>query len=319
MRSCRFISVILPVYSIPVKIVLTYDTEEPQQCIPKLQPIFEVHKKFNAPLTIFVVGNLLQEEGGDLKKLIAEAPDLWDVNSHTFSHVRMLPKAPWSHALSSPEEVYEEITRGVHVVRDILDQPCRGFRPRTGSGAGLRGCPTHLDAARTAGCRWTSAYLRSVFADALPGDLSPPFSYRADGFDDLVEMPGHGWQDCMLKQFRDMTTFGIRWPSEHAYPPKLVESPAEEFAVYKVTMDAAAAAGLPFCCMVLHPWTMIREGDPDGKAIELVLGYARERGWGVSTLDAEAEQCRQDPTRLTEAPPIPPTRTPGYDVARHFA
>ena len=302
-----------------MNIILTYDTEEPGQCIPKLRTILGVHTKFDAPLTIFVVGNLLYQEGEELKGLISEAPELWDVNSHSYSHARMLPKAPWSEELSSAEEVYEETAKGVQIVRDMLNQPCRGFRPRTGAGAGFRGCPTHLDAARTAGCQWTSAYLRSVFADALPGDLSPPYTYQPDGFDEIIEMPGHGWQDCMLKQFRDWSTFGVRWPSEHAYPQKLCKTPEEEFAVYKVTMDAAEAAGLPFCCFVMHPWTMIHDRDPQGKAIELVLGYANKKGWGISTLDAEATRCRQEPGLLTEPPPLPPTRIPGYDVAQHFA
>lgn len=302
-----------------MKIILTYDTEEPNQCIPKLRKVFDAHREFDAPFTVFVVGRLLEEEGADLKRLMAEAPGLWDINSHSYSHARMLPKAPWSGELSSPDEVYEEVTRGAQVVRDVLDRPCLGFRPRTGAGAGFRGCPTHLDALRTAGCQWASAYLRSTFADALPADLFGPYTYRPDGFDELIELPGHGWQDCMLKKFRDMTEFGVRWPSEHAYPQKLVETPREEFEVYRVTMDAAAEAGLPFCCMVMHPWTMIHDKDPEGEAIRLVLGYARERGWEPSTLDAEAQRCRQDPNRLVEPPPIPAVRTPGYDVAQHFA
>jgi peptidoglycan/xylan/chitin deacetylase (PgdA/CDA1 family) len=300
-------------------VVLTYDTEEPGQCIPKLRIIWDVHRSFDAPLTIFVVGRLLEEEGPDLKRMIDEAPGLWDVNSHSYSHARMLPKAPWSKESSSAEEVYEETQRGVDAVRRHLDQPCRGFRPRTGAGAGYRGWHGHLDALRSAGCTWVSAYLKSVFEDALPGDLHGPYTYGPDGFDDLIELPSHGWQDALLKPFRGLEALAVRWPSEHAYPQALVETPQEEFEVYRTTLNAAEAAGLPFCCLCLHPWTMIRDTDPGGKAIELVLDYARKQGWEVSTLDAEAALCREEPDRLVVAPEIPPQRTPGYDVARNFA
>ena len=302
-----------------MNLVFTYDTEEPHQCIPKLRTIWNVHRKYDAPLTLFVVGSLLEQEGGDLKKLIDDASELWDVNSHSYSHPRLIPKPPWSKSVATAEEVYEETRRGVQIVRDHLGKPCRGFRPRTGAGAGYRGCPTQLDALRSAGCGWVSAYLKSVFEDALPGDLHGPYSYEPDGFDDIIELPSHGWQDALLKQFRGLSEFAVRWPSEHAYPQALVETPQEEFAVYRTTLDAAADLELPFCCLCMHPWTMIRDGDLDGEAIDLVLSYARKKGWEISTLDAEADRCRRDPGLMVDPPPIPPQRTPGYDVARNFA
>jgi hypothetical protein len=231
----------------------------------------------------------------------------------------LITKNPWSIPIPTPEFIYDETLRGVQVVRDRLDRPCRGFRPRSGCGGGFIGCPINLDALRTAGCTWSSAYLKSIFEDALPGDLSGPFSYAANGFDDILELPGHGWQDFCLKPFRDIEQYAVRWPSEFVYPTGFVETPQEEFAVHRGTLDAAAAAGLPFCGLVWHPWTMIHDRDPDGDCIEMVLRYVKEQGWEVTTLDAEARRCEQNPCRLVESPPIPPQRTPGYDIARNFA
>lgn len=301
-------------------VIFTYDTEEPGQCIPKLHTIFEVHSRFDAPLTIFVVGELAEsEEGKDLGKLLDKAPALWDVNSHTYSHSRLITKNPWSQPVPTPDFIYEEVLRGVQSIQDRLGRPCRGFRPRSGCGGGFRGCPTALDALRTVGCTWSSAYLKSIFEDALPGDLSSPFTYQADGFDDILELPGHGWQDFCLKPFRDIEQYAVRWPSEFVYPKKFVETPQEEFEVHRGTLDAAANAGLPFCCLVLHPWTMIHPRDPDGTCVDLLLSYVRTKGWDVTTLDEESNRCRRQPDRLVDTPLTPPQRTVGYDIANNFA
>ena len=303
-----------------MRVVFTYDTEEPGLCIPALRVITRVHRRFDAPMTLFVVGELAAgAEGPALRRLLDETPDLHDVNSHTWSHSRLICKNPWSLPVPAPEFIHEETARGVAAIRDRFDRPGRGFRPRSGAGCGFRGCPENLFALRAAGCEWSSAYLKSAFEDSLPGDLHGPFSYADDGYDDLLELPGHGWQDALVKDYGRGLQYAVRWPSPFAYPRRLVETPQEEFAVHRRTLDAAEAAGLPFCCFVFHPWTMIRRQDPDGDCIDLLLRLARARGHEITTLDAEARRCRERPDLLSPAPPIPPQRTRGYDVARHFA
>ena len=302
-----------------MRVILTYDVENVGECVPKLRTVSKVHRGYEAPITIFVTGLVIEEDGCELRRLLDEAPAMWDVNSHTYSHARVICKPPWSLPVPSAEFIHEETTRGVGVVRDRLDRPCRGFRPRSGAGAGFRGCLDNLNSLRSVGVLWTSAYLKSVFGDSLPGDLSGPFSYAADGFDEIIEMPGHGWQDCGVKDFGRGSQYAIRWPSPFAYPSRFVETPAEEFEVHRATLDAALAAKLPFCCFVMHPWTMIRRQDPDGKAIDLLLDYAKLRGCEFSTLDTEAQRCRENPQLLKPAPPVPPQRTVNYDVGRIFA
>ncbi len=302
-----------------MRVVLTYDTENIGECVPKLRTIVGVHRRFEAPLTIFVTGRVVYHDGAELRRLIDETPEFWDVNSHTYSHSRLICKPPWSLPVPSPQFIYDETLRGVQIVRDVLDRPCRGFRPRSGAGAGFRGCPENLNALRSAGVTWTSAYLKSVFGDSLPCDLSGPFSYAPDGFDDILELPGHGWQDCGVKDFGRGTQYAVRWPSPFVYPSRLVETPQEEFEVHRGTLEAALAADLPFCCFVMHPWTMIRRQDLEGRAIELLLDHAKRRGCEFSTLDAEAQRCRENPQLLIPAPPVPPQRVVSYDVGRLFA
>ena len=302
-----------------MRIIFTYDAEEPGQCVPKLRTILNVHRKFDAPLTTFVVGKLIETEGKELKKVVDEADDLFDVNSHTYSHSRLIVKPPWSLPVPSAQFIQEETSRGVQAVRDILDRPCRGFRPRSGAGGGFRGQPENLDALRTIGCTWSSAYLKSTFVDSLPGDLHGPYTYEANGFDDIIELPGHGWQDCAVKNYGRGDEHVVRFPSPFLYPLRHVETPEEEFEVHQRTADAAFEAGLPFCNFVMHPWTMIRQQDPEGQCIEMLLQYAKDKDWEVTTCDAEAQRCRDNPDLLVDAPPIPPQRVVGYDVGCLFA
>ncbi|MCH2130179.1 MAG: polysaccharide deacetylase family protein [Pirellulaceae bacterium] len=107
-------------------VVLTYDVEELDNCVPKLQTIWKIHRQFDAPLTLFVVGQLIEQETEPLIALLADGGDMFDVNSHTYSHSRLFVKPPWSLPVPTTAFIHEEITRGVQVVRERLDRPCRG-------------------------------------------------------------------------------------------------------------------------------------------------------------------------------------------------
>ena len=303
-----------------MRLIFTYDTEEPGKCVPALQLISRVHRRHDAPMTLFVVGQLAEsDEGRELKALIDDARELYDVNCHTYTHSRLITKNPWSLPVPTAEYIWDETSRGVQAIRDRLNRPCRGFRPRSGAGCGFRGCPANLSALRAVGCQWSSAYLKSAFEDSLPGDLHGAFDYGVDGYDDLIELPGHGWQDALVKDYGRGGHYAVRWPSPFAYPARLVETPEEEVAVHTATLDAAEAAGLPFCCLVLHPWTMIRPQDPKGRCIDLLLQLAAKRGYEVVTMDDEARRCQEQPSLRYPAPPVPPQRVVGHDMARSLA
>ena len=156
--------------------------------------------------------------------------------------------------------------------------PAAAFAPAPGPAAAFAAARRTSSRYTPAGCEWSSAYLKSAFEDSLPGDLHGPFSYADDGYDDLLELPGHGWQDALVKDYGRGLQYAVRWPSPFAYPERLVETPEEEFAVHRRTLDAAEEAGLPFCCFVFHPWTMIRRQDPEGACIDLFAAPGARAG-----------------------------------------
>jgi len=315
-----------------MRVVFSYDTEIPGECVPKLAAIASIHRRLDAPATIFVTGEVVERDSQKLMQIINEAPDLWDVNSHGYRHRRIIHKPPWSLPDPTPELIHEEITKGIKTVREVLDRPCRGFRPRTGAGAGFRGCPDALTAMAEVGASWSSAYIRSTFADAIPADFYGPFTYKPDGYSEITELPAHGWADCFLKAPQDLSknseyipitpeNLVVRWPMgfAEAYPSKYIETPEEEFNIYRATLDYAEQTNIPYLCLVAHPFSMIWSRDPEGKAIEMFITYAKEKGCEISTLDAEERRCQKNPQTLWTAPDIPPQRTKKVDVARYFA
>jgi hypothetical protein len=62
--------------------------EARDECVPRLRKVWEVHRRWKVPLSIFVVGRIIERESEFLKELISDQPDLWDVNSHGYSHTR---------------------------------------------------------------------------------------------------------------------------------------------------------------------------------------------------------------------------------------
>jgi peptidoglycan/xylan/chitin deacetylase (PgdA/CDA1 family) len=290
--------------------------------------IWDVHRRWKAPLSIFVVGRIVEREGDALKALISDQPGLWDVNSHGYSHIRIVRKIPWSRPQPSPRLIRHEIVRGAEAVRKILDRPCRGTSPAGGASAGFRGYPENLDAMRQAGCTWAMGYARSVFGETNPCDLYGPFTYADDGYPEITELPIHGWPDCTLKgaagpalgeeESRHLQ-YIIKWPSPWYTPKGFVRTPEEEFQVHRQTIDVVARAQLPFCCLVFHPWCLVWKQDPEAKVIDLLVRYARDQGHEISSLDAEAARCNENPALLSAAPPVPETRDPAFDAGTVIA
>ena len=310
-----------------MNVVISYDVETIGQCVPKLGKIWKVHKQFDAPLTLFVVGRVAVNEGEDLRRLLDDGGDLFDVNSHYYSHTRVVRKIPWSRPQPSPALIEHETLRGAAAVREILDRPCRGIRAPGGVSAGFRGLTENLEPMRKANLEWGSSYARSVKTETNPAELYGPFHYGDDGYKEILELPVHGWTDCTLKSASGPNVgregvkrqYIVGWPSDYLYPPCNVETPEEEFEVHKQALDAACDAGLPFCDLGFHPWTIVREQDADARVIELLLQYAKDEGWTVSTLDREARRCREDLSLLWPAPEVPPQRSPSFDPGTLFA
>jgi peptidoglycan/xylan/chitin deacetylase (PgdA/CDA1 family) len=260
--------------------IAAYDTEQ-AACLAACHRIAAVHRQCEMPATFFVTGRALEADGHAYRGLLDDP--LFEIASHTYSH-KSLRDHPFCGPAVSPTEIAEELSEGRRWVEQVFERPCFGVRPACGFEKGLCGAPELLHAVAGAGFRYVSSMLWGTDY-SLPAPLSQPFRYSEDGFPDLWELPGHGWQENLLK---DNNRWGPRrlslWPPEmpEAIPPGFLQTPQEEFVVNRLFLDRAAEESLEFVSLIWHPWSLA-EFDPDMKMLDLTFRHVRVLGLETGT------------------------------------
>ncbi|MEI6501279.1 MAG: polysaccharide deacetylase family protein, partial [Armatimonadota bacterium] len=180
-----------------------YDTENLEQCLPAVEQLVALHRKHEVPATFFIVGKLLEQDGPAYRKLLDDP--LFDVQSHSYSH-RMLRDSPQHGPGVTVEEAEFEIAEGKRLVDEVFERNTIGFRPGCGFENGFGGEPERLELFRRHGVKFISADLRGPLG-TIPNDMAQAYRYEADGYADLMEIPGHGWHDNVLKAWTAHATF----------------------------------------------------------------------------------------------------------------
>ena len=101
-----------------------------------------------------------------------------------------------------------------------------------------------------------------------------PYWYDALGFPDVLEIPIHGWHDCVI---RDEV---LGWDNVDGYVESVrpyIERAAAEDTVFS------------FC---QHDWSSIR-ADPQMHATETLIRYAQEQGLRFMSYRAYYEACKE--------------------------
>ena len=260
--------------------IAAYDTESPR-CLAACRKIVEVHKRFQMPATFFIVGKVLDANSSEYRKLLDDP--LFEIASHTYSH-RMLRDNPFCGPAVSPEEKRKEIFEGKAIVERVFERTCIGLRPGCAFDNALKGAPDVLSLVREAGFKYVSSLAWGPDF-SLPAPLNQPFSYDADGYSDLWELPAHGWHENLLKNNNKMGPKRITlWPPEmpEAIPAKYITTPEEEFDINKIFLDKAQKSNLSFVSLIWHPWSL-HSFDPEMKMLELTFDYVRKMGLKGST------------------------------------
>lgn len=255
--------------------IAAYDTES-TKCLEACRKIVEVHKRFQIPATFFIVGKLLEENSSEYRKLLDDP--LFEIASHTYSH-KMLRQNPFCGQAVSPEEKRKEIFEGKKIVENVFERPCIGIRPGCGFENGLKGTPEVLSLIKEAGFKYVSSLLWGPDY-SLPALLIQPFSYEADGFADLWELPAHGWHENLLKNNNKMGPKRITlWPPEmpEAIPSKYISNPQEEFEINRIFLEKAVSTNKTFVSLIWHPWSL-NSFDPGMKMLELTFAHVRKLG-----------------------------------------
>lgn len=264
-----------PARTLPL-FVPAYDTEQPGACLAACRTIAEVHRRRRIPATFFIVGKLLESDGAAFRELLDE-PELFEIASHTYSH-RMLRDHPVCGPAIRDWEVHEEILRGKELVEDTFGRECLGVRPGCSFENGLAAAPAVLEKVADAGLRYVSSHAWGPHS-TLPAPLTQAYTYEADGFADLWELPTHGWHENVLKGHNATPGRLLLWPPIYpeCQPTSYVETVEEEFAVHRFFIDRAVADGLEYVSLIWHPWSLARF-DPPMKMLDLVFDHAERRG-----------------------------------------
>jgi peptidoglycan/xylan/chitin deacetylase (PgdA/CDA1 family) len=260
--------------------VAAYDTES-GECLAACRRIIEVHKRHGMPATFFLTGRVLEADGAEYGRLLGDP--LFETASHGYSH-RMLKDHPFCGPAVPVQAAREEIVRGKELVEQVFGRPCLGMRTACAFEDGMKGAREALGFMSEAGLRYVSsmAWGRDY---SLPAPLNQPFTYEAEGFPGIWELPAHGWHDNLLK---DNNGWGPRrltlWPPEmpEAIPPRFLATPEEEFAVNRVFIERAVRDGLKFVSLIWHPWSLARF-DPEMRMLELTFAHVRELRMKVGT------------------------------------
>lgn len=248
---------------------------------PEITPVFleqamRVHESFEAPCTLFVTGQTL-EKNVEAFKTVAARPEIFDIESHTYSHT-LLKTVCEDHGDGriiiwrggSIETLRCEISRSVELTRELLGVEVKGLCGPWCYYRGLSDRPDILEIAHENGIRFTRTWGRNE-KDWQPTELSlQPFWYEPQGFGDILELPVHGWQDCIWRGengWEDTTGF-------MEYQCGLVDEAADRDCV------------LNLCS---HDWSSIRE-DPEMTIIAAILARARKRGLRIMSFRSYYEE-----------------------------
>ena len=257
-------------------LVAAYDTEAPGACLEACRRIARVHRDRGIPATFFIVGRLLEDDGPAFKELLDE-PGLFEIASHTYRH-KLLRDHPVCGPAAGAEEIHEELVRGKELVEACFGRPCLGLRPGCGFDVGLRGAPDVLAEVAAAGFRYVSSQAWGPFT-TLPAPLEQAYTYEADGYGELWELPAHGWHENVLKGHNATPGRLLLWPP--LYPDALqggyVKTPQEEFQVHRFFVDRAIDDALEYVSLIWHPWSLHRF-DPSMAMLDLVFDHAERRG-----------------------------------------
>jgi peptidoglycan/xylan/chitin deacetylase (PgdA/CDA1 family) len=243
-----------------------------------LQQATALHHRLAAPATLFVVGQTLEQWIPQFQAIAADP--LFDVQQHTFSH-QLLKTVYIEDGKSirvvrgvSLEETRQEVRKTSDLLREQLGVACIGLTGPWCYYRGLRDRPDLLEVLWAEGIRFTRTDGRNERDwHPVPIDLQP-YWYEALGFPEMLEIPIHGWHDCVIR------AEVLGWENLDSY----VES-------VKPYIDRAADEDKVFS-LCQHDWSSIRE-DPEMRATEALIRYAQARGLRIMSYRAYYEErCR---------------------------
>lgn len=252
-----------------------YDTESPD-CLAGVRRIVRMHEKHEMPATFFLVAQLLDEQGAEYKALLKDHP-LFEIACHSYTHM-VVSSTPEFGAAGPPDRFPHEIVDSKKRIEDVFGREVLGFRTPVGTDSGLKNAPEALRLVHEAGYGYVSSLLWGPHW-SLPALLARPFTYAAEGYPHLWEIPACGWHENLIKGNNEcgpvrVLLFPPAMPE--TIPNRYIETPEEEFAFNnKPFLDRAVAENMPQVSFIWHPWSLNRF-DPEMRMLDITFKYVRQ-------------------------------------------
>lgn len=284
-----------------MRYIFHYDLENADLCLKAAPKLAAHHRDHGVPATFFMLGRVLEQKGDELRAIFGDDP-LFDIQSHTYAH-QMLRDNKMHGPGVSHDELRREVSLGKEWVERVFERPCIGTRSGCGFFQGFQGEPERLAIIADCGMSYISTDLRGP-VDSIPSGLQQAYWYDAEGQPNLLELPGHGWHDNVLKAPGTSQWLALPWPPYMPWgiPNRPPQTPEEECAVQCRWLDQALAHELDFVSLVYHPHSIYRMSE-DCRIIPLLMDALAERGVECTTYSG-----------LYQDYAAAPERVPGRDV-----
>ena len=246
-----------------------------------INAIIKAHIDFNAPLSLFVLGKILEVEPLrsifiNLSKKYDE--DFLDIQQHTYSHSLIKDHVDRGEGVAL-DRLREEIIKPIKMIKELSGRNVIGLGSAQSFYLGLQGEPKRQNLLLDCGIKFIRSDARG------PGDSRPAPSYDNNGFyrgpyfynenGNLLEIPGHGFSDNYLKHLSKMK------PSDNWS----VEYELHQHLIFFKTAIKEKSVFAP----LNHPWS-IGMKDPNAEVIKGILSYAKRKGIRVSTFKTLYDQ-----------------------------
>ena len=234
-----------------------------------------LHDRLGVPATLFIVGQTLEQWVPEFQAIAADP--LFDLQQHTYSH-QLLKTVHIDDGKSirvvrgvSLEETRQEVRKTSELLHKHLGIECIGLTGPWCYYRGLRDRPDILQVLWEEGIRFTRTDGRNEH-DWHPVSMDlQPYWYEALGFPEMLEIPTHGWHDCVIR------AEVLGWEDLEGYMESV-----------KPYIDRAASEDKVFS-LCQHDWSSICE-DPQMHATEMLIRYAQAQGVRFMTYRAYYEE-----------------------------
>lgn len=234
-----------------------------------LRAAARLHKELNVPCTVFARGQAVEERPDEFRAARDLCGDLMDFQQATYSNLPLKTVCRQDHHgttvfdAATVQQCRDDVARASEAMERVLGARPEGLSGPLGYYRGLSDRPDLLEMLSRQGIRFTRTWMRNQF-DAFPVPFEQqPFTYAAQGFPAMLEIPAQGWPDAALKSA----------PGFEA-PEKFVQR-------IKKDLDYVAAKGIVWS-WALSDWSCIRK-DAEMRSIRAILEQAREQEFAVLT------------------------------------